>query len=269
MTQDTEERPLNDAGILDLIAAFEVWQKGKPSESDGLNMMLAFVADHIRRGVPVAQGVMGRFWNEMPELQERAATFHPDVGFALEYLLAVLRDDPAKLDSDPLIDPAIVALRSVKRLAPKSTERSAFMGLLNVTFGMQVAERTSAQWSAAVESDFSNDVIEVLETPAARMICSAGLNLSLYANSMQIGRNAWDEGLDIVMKIQGHMISPASVGQLCSLTPPGVPARVDWRSQTWMTTPDYKNWLETSYQDEAPLRPEMRQQMEQRLRGLM
>jgi len=261
MKTEFSKSTLDDAGILGLIHSFEEWQIGKPSDSDGLNRMLDFIKNSLHRNTDVASALLARFGGEMASLRDYAIQLDQDVVLALDYFLKLMNEDFSRLDTDPLVSMAIYALRWPKKYLPKNETRTRYMGLLNATFGNQLHMRATTHWSVLVDGDTSKHNMNAIAQPCSRLICAANINLPLYANSMQLGNNAWGEGLDIINEIYNHMKSEDSVGQLCSLTPPGVPSPVDWRSQMWMWSPVYLEWLENSHMLDRPLPVAARQEM--------
>ncbi|PZO62527.1 MAG: hypothetical protein DI498_14875 [Paracoccus denitrificans] len=229
MTSETNDKPLTDAGILRLIEQFEAWQSTtKLSPNAGLWQMLLFLRRAIENGHPLYAAILDRQRSKALELARLAVSAPFDAPLAADYLSECLHGDYTKLDYDC----AFLLCGDYFQFTAK-VPGAGLIGYYNATFGPSLAGRCIGYWSVYRSGNVGSDTIVKLEKPIINDILYSGFNLPMYVDSMQMGQGAWGEGADIVARINGHIQSPASRDQLCSLIPPDVPVPVDWRRNDW------------------------------------
>ncbi|MBK4216641.1 hypothetical protein JJJ17_11955 [Paracoccus caeni] len=244
MTEEMFDGPLTDADILHLIEQFEAWQSTtKISSNAGLWQMLSFLRNSIENGKPLYSRILDRQREKAMELAKLSGSAPFDATIAADYLSERLHGDIAKLDYDGVFLICGDYFESTAKIPG-----TYLVAHYNSIFGPYLLLRLVNYWSVYRQGKQGH--IGELECPIINDILFVGFNLPMYVDSMQFGQGAWGEGADIVACISKHIRSPASQGQLCSLTPPDVPVPVDWRSNGWARN---EIFLDLEFSGDQPL----------------
>ena len=238
---------LTDADILRLIADFKEWRASHPTDRDGLDQMLGLLERQLRSQVPLTVGLQQRVLEQLPKLVDKAASVGEEIVLAAQYVQHAMAEDLVALDHDPAFLACGAILSEPHRRNLKSQTARRLEGEKNALFSDVFGRRARALRSG------SDQVVSL--APLGQLILQAGFNMPFYANSMQMGLNAWDDGRDILDRIWGHISGPNSNGQLCSLFPVNAPASLTFSDLTWINEPAHQQWLNDGF-GEPPMIPQ-------------
>lgn len=242
-----KEEYLTDTDILQLIEDFKEWRASHPTDRDGLDQMLGLLERHLRSNVLLTVGLQQRLLEQTSKLVDQAAAVGEEIFLAAQYVQQALAKNLATLDYDPAFLACGAILGEPYGIDQKSRTARRLEGEKNALFGDVFLHRQ-------LDIGFSRNRNATLR-PLGQLILAAGFNMPFYANSMHMGLNAWDDGRNILDRIWGHISSPNSIGQQCSLFPENSPASLTHGDLTWIDEPAHQKWLNDGY-GEPPMIPQ-------------
>ena len=245
----SRDRHLSDGDVLWLVDRFRLWLREEGgATTSGLATMMQFLREALEAKRPLYLGVLERQQNFarqlVDDIRAEGIAPAPDVADAADYMMEQLHRNVRALDYDGAFLVCADFLSLALNGHADDGGSAVPIGRFNTLYGQRVTLRNTSYWASVRSENYDAEDVAILERPIIVDILLNGFPIHMFVDSGQFGLNAWDVGADISQRIEAHLLSPASQGQVATLVPSDVDIPVDWKRNAWARDPRFLDDLD-------------------------